>query len=127
MKYTLRHTLFFIFLVLFTERACLQLAKANLGRPYFNVHFKLHVTGFFPLKQSILVMMVPMAVTVTQTASISDLAKIIVHVQQVIKETELCAQVRFVFSFCCWWGIVGADTLWFITGICGGKGRWKAS
>ena len=101
---------------------------SNHVMKYFNVHFKLHVTGFFPLKQSILVMTVPMAVTVTQTASISDLAKIIVHVQQVMKEMELCAQVRFVFSYnCCWWGFVGADTLWFITGICGGKGRWKAS
>lgn len=57
---------------------------------------ELYVTGFSPLKQSILVMMVPMAVIVMQTASISDLERIIVHVQQVIKEMELCAQARFL-------------------------------
>ena len=57
---------------------------------------ELYVTGFSPLKQSILVMMVPMAVIVMQTASISDLERIIVHVQQVIKGMELCAQVRFL-------------------------------
>ena len=68
---------------------------------YFNVHFKLHVTGFSPLKQSILVMTVPMAVMVMQTASTLDLARIIVRVQWVIKEMELCAQVRFVFPYCC--------------------------
>ena len=30
------HTFSFIFLVLFTERACSQLVKANLGRPWLN-------------------------------------------------------------------------------------------
>ena len=30
------HTFSFIFLVLFTERACPQLVKANLGRPWLN-------------------------------------------------------------------------------------------
>ena len=34
--HTLLHTLFFIFLDLFTERACPQLAKANLGGPLLN-------------------------------------------------------------------------------------------
>ena len=32
----LAHTFPFIFLVLFTERACPQLVKANLGRPWLN-------------------------------------------------------------------------------------------
>ena len=31
------HTFSFIFLVLFTERACPQLVKANLGRPWLNI------------------------------------------------------------------------------------------
>ena len=30
------HTFSFIFLVIFTERACPQLVKANLGRPWLN-------------------------------------------------------------------------------------------
>ena len=41
-------------------------------------------------------MTVPMAVTVMQTASIWDLARIIAHVQQVLEEMVLCAQVRFI-------------------------------
>ena len=42
------------------------------------------LTGFSPLKPSIPVMTVLMAVIVMQTASILDLARIIAHVQQVI-------------------------------------------
>ena len=58
---------------------------------YFHDTLIVELTGFSPLKQSILVMTVPMAVIVMQTASFWDLARIIAHVQQVIEEMELCA------------------------------------
>jgi len=53
-----------------------------------------------------------MAVTVMHNASIWDLARITAHVQQVLEEMELCAQVRFIiFLFTVGMRYVGGDEL----------------